>query len=312
MISELRTGLSGTSIANVGKHAEQKGLLSYVHATFIEIRSGNKSIRVSLLHAIYLWDVINNFDYYFHAVEPFVFEETLVVDYSMPRYHKVPSFGEMPIFFSSFAEPLATTNQYLEWANLKEGDVALDLGAYSGLSSILFSNAVGIAGRVICLEPDELNIDAVKKNVSLHESISGRKIDVLEYAAWEHCDGIEFSCEGNMGASATSIVGGRGKVKKVPSITLSEIVSRLSIKKIDFMKIDIEGAEEFVLRSSVDILKQHRPRIVIEPHMVAGGMSTEACEAQLAKAGYHVERIHQNGGVYMSGSSIPLLFAAPD
>ncbi len=152
-------------------------------------------------------DIINSFDYYFSAVIPFQHLGRNIVDYSTPRYHDVVGFKAFPILFPSFSEPLITATQYMDFASLSEGMTVLDLGAYSGFTSIIFSQAVGETGTVVAVDADIQNIDCIKRNFSNYKKYSDNKIFLLEGAVWENNDGLEFSCEGNMGSSAASIVG---------------------------------------------------------------------------------------------------------
>jgi len=75
-----------------------------------------------------------------------------------------------------------------------------------------------------------------------------------------------------MGSSATAIVGKwRGNNVRVETITLEQIRDMYRLSRMDFIKMDIEGAETEVLKASADILKQFRPGLLIEAHWVGGG-----------------------------------------
>lgn len=284
----------------------KKGLTVRIDGQCLEVcDSGDKCIRISRKHVIYLGDVINSFDYYYSAVEPIQVCGKQLVDYSTPRFHKVIGFDLFPVMFSSFAEPVVTTNQYLDFAGLKNGSVVLDLGAYSGLTSILFDRFVGPNGRVIAVDADDNNIQAIINNFGYYQIISGRKIELLEGAVWEHNKGIMFSVEGNMGASVIEYVGSeRGHVRNVQTFTLNSIASRFDLKAVDFIKCDIEGAES-VIFNAPDFFKKNKPRIVIEPHIVGGKLTVAACVEQLSPFGYSFQEIKQRG------VQLPLLECCP-
>jgi FkbM family methyltransferase len=181
----------------------------------------------------------------------------------------------------------------------------IDLGAYSGLSSILFNEACGSPGRVVAVEADESNITAIKKNFSIYKKLSGRDLQLIFGAAWSHCDGVSFSTEGNMGSSALEVLkNNRGKLKDVPSYTLSRITEIASLSRIDFIKCDIEGAEAVVF-SDDNFFKQHKPRIIIETHVINGEDTTGKCIRDLERNGYKCERLEQHG------VSLPLLACSP-
>ena len=217
--------------------AKRVGLDLKVKSDFIDVIKGFDVVRISSGHAVYLEDIINEFKFYFDAVVPFKESNKNIVDYSTPRYHDVVGFNAFPILFPSLSEPVLTAIQYVDFANLAEGATALDLGAYSGLTSIIFSEAVGITGTVVAVDADQRNIECIKRNFINYKKYFDKNIALLEGAVWNHNNGLEFSCEGNMGSSAASIVGNkRGSVIKVPSFTLSSIADKFNLKRVDFMK----------------------------------------------------------------------------
>ena len=285
--------------------AKRMGLDIKVRSDFIDIVKGFNVVRISTGHAVYLQDIINEFDYYFDAVIPFKVFNDNVVDYSTPRYHDVVGFDAFPILFPSFSEPVKTAIQYTEFANLVEGATALDLGAYSGLTSIIFSEAVGKTGTVVAVDADQRNIECIKRNFSNYKKYFNKEIYLLEGAVWEHNDGLEFSCEGNMGSSAASIVGNkRGSVSKVPSFTLSSIADKFNLQRVDFMKVDVEGAEKVIFEDK-QFFQKFSPRIIMETHTVDNVMTTEKCISDLKNYGYSCKQIVQEG------STAPLLECTP-
>jgi Protein-L-isoaspartate(D-aspartate) O-methyltransferase (PCMT) len=170
--------------------AKSRGLQIRLGAHFVDIFNKNQVIRISLSHLIYASDIITSFEYYFGAVEPSLFGQYEIVDYSVPRYHRVIGFDLMPVLFPSFSEPLITTKQYLKFANLSPGDTVLDLGAYSGLTSIFFKDIVGNLGRVIAVDADSENIKAIVENSRLYRTITGNRIDIIGGAVWNHSNGL--------------------------------------------------------------------------------------------------------------------------
>lgn len=276
------------------------------HADDIFIKDGNRSIKLSIKHLIYLQDIINSFEYYFDAVKPLEIDGTQLVDYSTPRFHEVKGYDLHPVIFPSFAEPLSTTDQYLDFAKLRSGDVVLDLGAYSGLTSIRFDQEVGKKGRVVAIDADRQNIQYLKKNLYYYRKITGKTIDLLEGAVWENNKGLIFSSEGNMGSSAVSFVGSRhNNIVKVPSFTLSTIAQKFKLKKINFIKCDIEGGESVVFKDEA-FFKKYHPRIIIETHTINLKDTAPDCKKHLSKYGYRFKKVIQKG------VPLPLLECTPE
>jgi len=255
-------------------------------------------IIISWLHRIYLGDMITSFDYYHSSVEGEIYKAYKEADFSQPKYHRVHGFEDFPIFFPSLAEPISTTQQYIEFAQLKPGDTCIDLGAYSGLTSILFKKSVGKSGRVIAVEADSKNLQALNINLSNFKKHPSQEITVLNAAEWRHNLGINFSNEGNMGSSAAEFVGERGSGSaRVETMTLTNIANKFSLDSVEFIKCDIEGAESVIFEDSEFLLK-YKPKIIVEAHPVNGKLSDDKVINDLAKCGYKSRVIVQEGVMF--------------
>ena len=275
--------------------ARQQGISINFYPEHIDFRRADQLIRISRQHLVYSRDIINSFDYYFSAVEPLYYSELRLVDYSTPRYHDVIGYERHPVYFTSFSEPIVTTKQYMEFSGLRPGAVAIDLGAYSGLTSILFKDAVGPTGTVVAVDADNRNIVAIRKNIASYNRATNETIELLYGAVWKHDRGLDFTTEGNMGSSASEIIGiDRGKTTPVPSYKLSDISRKFSLDRVDFIKCDVEGAEVFLFEDA-SFFDSFKPRIIIETHIVDGIETTEKCVSDLQKYGYECKRIYQTG-----------------
>jgi len=264
--------------------------------------SRKQIIRINVANAVYLVDMINHFDYYFGSAGPveISYNSSIysLIDFSTPRLHNVTGFDDFAILCPSSTEPFETIAQYLDFAELKEGDVAIDFGSYSALTTIAFSKAVGGQGKVLAFEPDPLNLSTVKVNVAAH--ILKNKLDniTIHDAAVSAETGIlEFSSEGAMGSSFKSIVGGGrgGKIVRVESLSPMDIMKKFNLSKVDFIKMDIEGAEKDAILGSREFLTKYRPKLVIEPHYVDGVLSSELIVPFLTDIGYNCSEIASTG-----------------
>lgn len=289
----------------IRKKARSFGLSVDFEDQFFQIRDKIRAIRIKKSHGMYLGDMIENFQYFHGAVKPEYVNNIAVVDYTQPKFHEVIGYDLHPVFFSSIAETFSTTEQYTEFADLGEGSVVIDLGAYSGLSSIIFRQQCGDTGRVIAVEADKDNFGAIQKNFALYKEATGRHIDLIDGAVWIHNNGISFSSEGSAGSSATDIVGNRmGAANLVPSYTLSKIAEVHNLEKVDFIKCDTEGAESVIFGDAA-FFSRFKPRIIVEVHPVDGVLTTETVRQTLAPYGYECKLIEQ------SDYYLPLLECAP-
>jgi FkbM family methyltransferase len=259
---------------------------------FFYIQKENKIIKISHSHKVYLKTLMRFFDFHFMSVSPEKIEDNLLVDFSKARNHKIIGFDLFDVKCPSLAEPYGTVMQYVEIANLKHDDVVLDLGAYSGLTSIAFSLLVGKQGKVVAVEADDDNYNCLIENIN--KLVYHENIIPLNAAVWNVSGALEFSSENSMGSSAVSIVGERGSIKKVKCLTLSDIAEDNNLNKIDFIKCDVEGAEIHIFDDD-KFFDKYKPRILLETHIVNGEFCDLICIEKLAKFGYKYKQIKQFG-----------------
>lgn len=132
----------------------------------------------------------------------------------------------------------------------RRGDRAVDVGASVGPTLLLLESLVGSEGRVVCFEPLPDNLEELRRNAAQFSNV-----ELISAAVGD--------CEGSVMLSRThnAVVKESGEVK-VPIVTIDSQVSG----RIDFMKIDIEGFEINALRGAARVIREHRPRLVIEVH----------------------------------------------
>ena len=125
------------------------------------------------------------------------------------------------------------------------------------MTSIIFAQLVGPTGQVYAFEADEMNHECAQINIEMAARVLGLKnIKLIHKAIWSHGEGVLFSNEGAMGSSAVNITGEVGELNVVvPSICLQDFCEQEGINKADFVKVDIEGGEIEMLKSSARFLK---------------------------------------------------------
>lgn len=290
---------------------EGGGITVIEYPDIIEIRKDSHIIKISQRHAMYVQDILDSFDYYFNAVVALPCDGIYLVDYSKPAKHRVRGFDLFDVMFPSFAEGPESTMQYIEFAQLTEDSIVLDLGAYSGLTSIQFDMEIAkhnskASGRVIAVDADPQNIAIIYYNFAQYTHICGRTIEYLHAACSDKDAMVEFSSEGNMGAALTGCVGTKraDRIESIQGITLSSIAKKYHLPKVDFIKCDIEGSELFIFKDK-EFFSRFSPRIIFEPHYTRfdGGkeLTSHTAIAHLAEYGYSCTVVTQ------SDVSLPLV-----
>jgi FkbM family methyltransferase len=168
----------------------------------------------------------------------------------------------------------------VSWVSPKAGDIFIDVGAHTGWYTIHSAKAVGSAGRVIALEPDDSNRRQLERNLSLNKITN---YSIVPSAAWSRSGAVQWS----LGEVSVwhKIDEARG-TKTVPAITLNELVSQLSLPRVDWIKMDIEGAEVEAIKGADEVIKRFRPILFIEIHE-----TFESVKRLLAGLGYSIDNV---------------------
>ena len=138
----------------------------------------------------------------------------------------------------------------------------IDAGANIGLSVIYFKRLYPQA-RIVAFEPDPQIYELLRQNVT---AFNFETIDLRNAAAWVADTELEFFSEGSL-AGSTEIDFSNKNEKYI--VKAEHLKKWLSKEKVDFLKIDIEGAENSVLFDLADELPnvQH---LFLEYHSPAG------------------------------------------
>lgn len=269
--------------------SRKRGIKISYQREAIRVRREEHEILIGRNHEVYLNDMILFFDYYFSAVVPEQSNGHELVDYSHPRLHRLRR-SQVEFEFPALPESDESTDMYLSALGLTEGEVVFDLGAYAGASTYFFAKAVGPQGVVAAFEPDPTSLAFLRSNVVRH-SLSN--VQVFDCGIWSANTTLMFQSEGNMGSSVAKILKRDSHVRATNVVTLDEAARRLGGRRVAGIKMDVEGAEVEVLKSAGEFLRDHRPRLVVEPHFVDGVMTTGAVSEMLSAYGYNVEVLSQ-------------------
>lgn len=141
------------------------------------------------------------------------------------------------------------------------GDIAIDAGGCYGDTALYFAHKVGENGQVASFEflPDNLGI--YRKNLALNPSLANR-IRLYKHPAWS-ASGEELFVSSNGPGTTVGPVRNTPDALTVTTLKIDDLVGNGDLEKVDFIKMDIEGAEMEALRGSEEVLRKFRPKLAI-------------------------------------------------
>jgi FkbM family methyltransferase len=188
--------------------------------------------------------------------------------------------------------------------DVKQGDTVADVGAHIGLYTVALAKRVEANGTVVAFEPDAENFEMLQHHVKLNHI---GHIVTLKQAAVGARDGTVRLTTGRSSENRISM----SSDEPGQNVLLTRLDTFLENKRLDLLKIDVEGFEEDVLKGAQQLLRdpERKPRaIYIEVHpfnwRLVGTTSEsllallQSCEYQVFDlTGNTVDRITQYGEV---------------
>ncbi len=138
---------------------------------------------------------------------------------------------------------------------VKPGYYVIDGGACEGFFSLycLMKGAF-----VLAVEPNPRMAQALEK--TLRPYIDQGKAKVFQVALGERRGEAELAVDSqNVGGSSCVLARGSSLKVRVPVIPLDDLVQEAGLPKVDFIKLDVEGAEGMVIRGTEQIVYRHKP-----------------------------------------------------
>ena len=175
------------------------------------------------------------------------------------------------LFFLYRALGIGRTGRALEYNYhlqqlVKEGDTVIDIGANLGYYTRPLADIVGATGEVYAVEPVPVIFSVLKRNVG------GRKnVALLNYALGSEERTIEMANDsvaaaGYFGTGRNFVSDGELSGDAIRFSAQMVRGSRLfaDLKRIDFIKCDIEGYERVVIPELQPLIERHHPTVLIE------------------------------------------------
>lgn len=142
-----------------------------------------------------------------------------------------------------------------------EGDIAIDAGGCYGDTALYLAYKAGPRGKVASFEFLPVNVSVFQRNMDLNPTLA-QKIRLYQNPVYS-TSGQELFVIGN--GPGTRVV--REAIdpcaQRIQTLKIDDLIERGDFPRIDFIKMDIEGAELEALKGSENVLRHFKPKLAI-------------------------------------------------
>jgi FkbM family methyltransferase len=171
---------------------------------------------------------------------------------------------------------------------VRPGDVVLDCGANIGV--FVTESLKAGAKTVVAIEPAPENIECLRRNFK-DEIASGRVI-VYPKGVWDKDDFLTMNIDEHNSAADSFVINPKdahATGEKLPLTTIDKLVAELKLPSVDFIKMDIEGAEVKALHGGRESIAKYHPRMALSVYHEPDHPVEVPKAAKEAWSGYTIE-----------------------
>lgn len=239
--------------------------VSYLGARiFFRVVLGSKERR----DRFYIKRGISFRDFLYNSVERLGLDDSLMIVFSAPKYdykfysritRKVQNF----LIEDMCASMSCHEDEIVEQFKPKEGDIVVDIGAAFGFYTILSSKRIGLNGKVVAIEAQPNSFEMLNQNIKLNGLAN-----VITFGYAVYSKKARLKLYNNYSLMQKRAGKDLQEYIEVNAYTLDYLLFELvKITKVNWIKIDVEGAEYEVLKGASNILSNSNDiGILIEIH----------------------------------------------
>lgn len=161
----------------------------------------------------------------------------------------------LPGIFNDYALVVDGAYEYRD-VFLKEGDYVIDAGANIGSYSCY---AAEKGCTVYACEPGSKSLDILEKQKTLYE----QKINIIPLGLSDNSGYVDFYESDDCALDSIYMPRGNTRKRQIKIETIDNLVANGTIKHVDYIKADIEGAERYMLKGATNTLLQFAPKLSI-------------------------------------------------
>ena len=192
---------------------------------------------------------------------------------------------------------------------LRPGMSVIDVGANIGVFTMLAATLVGGTGSVLAIEPNPRNARMAEASRRLN---GFEHVVVVQAAAGRTAGMLAINTSFSNGTTSSLEADFSQSAETVACFAIDQLVA--SDRRVDLIKLDVEGAEYNALQGCETLLRRDRPVLVFEfgPGQLPGisGVTGEELLGWLVELGYGFEIIRTDGPPHAVGRDIPAVMQA--
>ena len=226
-----------------------------------------------------------------------------------PNWNRLPVLGPdgNPFFISlplnSFG--IVTSGFSLSELNVliskvQEDAVIIDIGAHIGVWSRKLAS-IARRGQVFAAEPSETTFGYLKMNTEKYDNIEAIEIAFSDTNGYV---GFVENADSAAQRHLMTLSGEEESLRTVDVMRLDDWVTARKLRRLDLIKVDVEGFEEEVLSAAIETIKRFKPIIIFEfvPEMAKkrSKYKGDYLFGFLQEQGYQISRLDQSGQMHNS------------
>ncbi len=164
--------------------------------------------------------------------------------------------GKGILLYREKIEPLMEFGSSL----ISDNNVIIDGGANQGIYSMAFAS-VSKSNKIFAVEPFKYCHKIINHNKKINKF---NNIKIIKKVLSNKISSYKLDYSNNIGTSSIIYNWGGKKILNIKSTTIDLIKKEYKIKKIDIIKLDIEGAEVLALQGALKTIIKFKPKIIME------------------------------------------------
>jgi FkbM family methyltransferase len=170
---------------------------------------------------------------------------------------------------------------------VQPGDIVLDCGANVG---VFVRESLDLGAKlVVAIEPAPENVECLRRNFT--EEIAAGRVIVYPKGVWDKDDVLTLNVDPKNSAADSFLIKREGGIEgaRVPLVPIDKMVAELELPRVDYIKMDIEGAEQRALAGARQTIAKYHPRLSLSAYHDPTDPENIPQLVRQAWAGYRME-----------------------